>query len=57
MATPTNGKIIPFEKEMINRVNNPNAVGTSADFFGPSQPLKPVAPSEVKGRKLDMANA
>lgn len=53
MATPTNGKIIPFEKEMINRVNNPNAVGTSADFFGPSQPLKPVAPSEVKGRKLD----
>lgn len=53
MATPINGKIIPFEKEMINRVNNPNSVGTSADFFGPSQPLKPVAPSEVKGRKLD----
>lgn len=52
MATPTNGKMIPFEKEMINRVNN-QTIGTPADFFGPSQPLKPVAPSEVKGRKLD----
>lgn len=53
MPTPINGKIIPFEKEMINRVNDSKTIGTSADFFGPSQPLKPVAPSEVKGRKLD----
>lgn len=52
MATPTKGgKIIPFEQQYLDRFSVNQDV--AADFFGPSQPVQPVAPEEVKGRRLD----
>ena len=52
MATPIKGKLIPFEKEYINRLTNGNK-DSAEDFFGAGEPLKPVAPASVKGRVLD----
>ena len=56
MATPIKGgKLIPFEREFIERISGVSGQSqeASAGFFGPSQPLKPLAPEEVRGRKLD----
>lgn len=53
---PTGGNIVPIDRGMIAR-----AVGSVRHFidgvnqawFGPSQPLPPMAPPEVKGRQFD----
>lgn len=61
MATPEGGKVVPFEPGVIDAVGRgiARALQRASNWFGPGEPLHPVAPPEVEGRAWDypaMAN-